>query len=105
MSAVYARAVKPPWRDEALAVVVAFVGAAAFPRLAWRLLWPTRLRGRALVLYILGTSVLSFALRAWLVPTLRGFVDRQEHARAELRGRLGREPTPDELQAHLFGTG
>jgi hypothetical protein len=73
----------------------------AFPRLAYRLRWPTRLGPRGLVAYITFNTLVGFALRQWAVPYLkRGFEERDR-----LRQRLGREPTHDELVEHLRQAG
>jgi hypothetical protein len=76
-----------------------FVVNAAFPRLAYRLRWPTRLGPRALVAYIAVTAAFLFALRVWVVPWLGRLGEAR--VRAELTERLGREPTGEELAARV----
>ena len=75
--------------------VIRLMGTAMFPRLAHRLRWPTRLRGRKLAGYVVfnALSLFGFSL----------LVSRMLHWRAgviqTLRAELGREPTPEEFRA------
>jgi hypothetical protein len=82
-------------RDVLTYCAATFVANAAFPRLAHRLRWPTRLGPRGLVGYVAFNTAVLFALRTWLLP----FFKRM--AEDALRQQLGREPTEDELFAHL----
>jgi hypothetical protein len=85
------------WRDALAHAAIAFAFQAAFPRLAHRLRWPTRLGPRGLVAYAAFNTGLRFAL--WLY--VGRMAEKEKRARAELRKQLGREPTEDELLAHL----
>jgi hypothetical protein len=71
---------------------------AAFPRLAYRLRWPTRLRGRRLLAYIGFKTLEGFGLRQWLMPMIK----RTFQLRQRLADELGREPTADEIRARLL---
>jgi hypothetical protein len=77
--------------------VLATLGGAVFPGLAYKLRWPSRLGARGLLLYAVWNSALTFAIRTWLVPWARRREQEQAAARAKLRERLGRDPTEDEL--------
>ena len=88
-------------KDLAVEIALRFVGTAAFPRLAYRLRWPTRLRGRGLLAYIAFNTMVGFAIRAWALPYFERAAEKREQAREELRELLGREPTDEELLAHL----
>jgi hypothetical protein len=78
-------------------VAAAAVGGAVFPRLAYRLRWRTRLGPRGLLVYAACDTLYGFAVRQFLLPTLKRIFEEHEQARDELRERLGREPTDDEL--------
>ncbi len=92
---------QPRWREAVCYGAVALVFFAAFPRLAYRLRWPTRLRPRGVVAYVAFNTLVGFALRVWAVPFLKRMADERAQAEQELRQQLGREPTEDELFAHL----
>jgi hypothetical protein len=91
----------PDWREALGFGAIAFVVLAAFPRTAYRLRWPTRLSRRGVVAYIAMNTIIGFALRAWAMPYFKRMADEQARAEQELREQLGREPTEDELFAHL----
>ncbi len=91
----------PGARDVLQQSVLAFVGTAAFPRLAYRLRWPTRLRPPGLVAYIAANTLLIFAIRTWLIPYLKRRADEWEGVEQELREQLGREPQVEEVLARL----
>ena len=91
----------PGWREVLEERALAFVGTAAFPRLAHWLRWPTRLGPRGFLAYVAFNTFLLFALRTWVIPYLRRMAEEQERVKEELRAQLGREPTADELLAHL----
>jgi hypothetical protein len=74
-----------------------FAGNALFPRLAYRLRWPTRLRGRRLVRYIVFNAAFLFCAREWLAPRLRSAAANVESVKRQLRWELGREPTEREI--------
>lgn len=79
---------------------MAFVGTAAFPGLAHKLRWRTRLRGRGLLLYIAANTLEQYAIRTYLLPRLKRLAEEQQ----QLRDRLDREPTKEEIREH-FGRG
>ncbi len=91
----------PQWREAIGLGAIAFVLIAAFPKLAYRLRWPTRLGPRVLGAYIAFNTAVGFALRTWAAPYLRRMAAERERATAELRQALGREPTADEVMDHL----
>jgi hypothetical protein len=62
-----------------------FVAIAAFPELAHRLRWPTRLGPRGLLLYIAFNTALGFTVRGWVTPRLKRLGERNEQAEQELR--------------------
>ena len=92
------------WREpiarELPTAAAVFVAGAAFPRLADRLRWPSRLGGRRLAVYIAFKTLEGFWVRQWLMP----MITRHVELRARLVEQLGREPTVDELRAHLLGS-
>ena len=92
---------QPTARDVLAQAALTFLGNALFPRLSYRLRWPTRLRGRRLLLYIAGNSAVGFWLRQWMVPMARGAAERIEGVKEQLRWELGREPTAKELRDRL----
>lgn len=91
----------PRWRDALGYGAIAFLFLAAFPRLAYRMRWPTRLGHRGLLAYVVFNTASGFALRTWVAPYFKRMAREQERAKEELRHQLGREPTEDELFAHL----
>lgn len=58
-------------REAALHWIVAFILGAAFPRLAYRLRWPSRLGARGLVAYVAFNTTIGFGLRTWLSASLK----------------------------------
>jgi hypothetical protein len=92
---------KAAWRVIVETYALAFVARAAFPKLAYRLSWPTRLGPRGLVVYITFNTLFLFFLRQFVLPKLKQMAEKTERAREELRQRLGREPTEQELLEHL----
>jgi hypothetical protein len=78
-----------------------FLGNLLFPRLAYRLRWPTRLRGWALLAYIAWNTALLFWFRQWAVPALGRYLAEADTARQALRDELGREPTDEEVLRRL----
>ena len=91
----------PRWRDALGYGAIAFLFLAAFPTLAYRMRWPTRLGPRGLLAYVAFNTAIGFALRTWAMPYFKRMAREQERAKEELRHQLGREPTEDELFAHL----
>jgi hypothetical protein len=92
---------KPAWRDMLQQSAIAFIGTAAFPRLAYWLRWPTRLGPRGFIAYVAFNTLLLFAVRTWVIPFFKRMAEERERAERELRDRLGRDPTEDEVLAHL----
>lgn len=90
-----------PRLQGALVYAAMIVGAAAFPRLAYRLRWPTRLGPRGLVAYVAFNTALGFAVRNWVLPHIKQLSADVTQAEEELTRRLGREPTPDEIDDQL----
>jgi len=78
-----------------------FVGTAAFPKLAYRLRWPTRLGPRGVVAYIAFNTLFLVLLRQFGLPLLKRMAEERARAEEQLRQRLGREPTERELIEHL----
>jgi len=87
----------PARRDVIGASIVAFVGGAVAPRLAYRLRWPSRLGARGLVVYTAAQAAVIFGVRFWLVPRLRQMAATRAVVADRLRARLGREPTEQEV--------
>lgn len=88
------------WRETMSQAAMAFVAMAAFPRLSYRLRWPTRLGPRGLVAYIAVNTLWQFLLRQFVLPHLKRMAEEHERDMEHLRGRLGREPTERELFEH-----
>jgi hypothetical protein len=90
------------WNDALGEAAWTFVGVAAFPNLAHRLRWPTRLGPRGLLLYIAFNAALGLAVRTWVVPFFEQLREQREQAKDDLHRQLGREPTDEELLAYLL---
>jgi DNA-directed RNA polymerase specialized sigma subunit len=54
------------------------------------------------LLYIAFNTALGLAIRTWAVPFFKRLGEQREQAKDELRRQLGREPTDEELAAHLL---
>jgi hypothetical protein len=80
---------------------LSFAARAVFPKLAHRLAWPTRLGPRGLVVYIAFNTLFVFSLHQFLLPKLKQMAEKHARASEELRQRLGREPTQQEVLEHL----
>ena len=78
-----------------------FVVSAAFPRLWHPERRRRRLRPRRFVVFVGVNLGATYALETWLRPRLEQIVRETDRAKEELRARLGREPTGDEVLAHL----
>ena len=78
-----------------------FILTAAFPRSSSWLRWPVGLGPRGLVAYVGVNTLFLFWMRAWVIPYFKRMAEEQERTKQELRDQLGREPTEDELIAHL----
>jgi hypothetical protein len=91
----------PVWRDVVKVGAIDFVVTAAFPRLPSWLRWPIGLGPRGLVAYVGVNTLVMFWIRAWVIPRFKRMAEERERAKQELRDQLGREPTEDELFAHL----
>lgn len=80
---------------------ITFIWNAAFPRLAYRLRWRSRLGPRGVIAYIAVNTLVAFVIYARVVPYFKRVAAEHERVKAELRERLGREPTAEELLTHL----
>ena len=87
------RLARPGWRSTALALGIATLLGAAFPRLLYWTRFDTRLGPRGLAVYAVVGALLRFGLGEALVR-LKAWESRIAD---ELRAELGREPTPDEI--------
>jgi hypothetical protein len=74
-----------------------FVGNLFFARLSHRLRWRTRLGAGGTLAYVLAWTA-AVVLFVWFANRL---AQRQERMWAEVRERLGREPTSDEVFEHF----
>jgi hypothetical protein len=90
----------PRWQDVLGQSATTFVGVATFPKLAYRLRWPTRLGPRGLLAYIAFNTLFLFLLRQFVLPGLERMAREEERAKEELTQRLRREPTDRELFEH-----
>jgi hypothetical protein len=87
------------WAGFVVAVWAVFaVAGAAFPRIVY---WRRRLGPRGQIVFAVCEMLYGFALRQFLLPHFRRMAKQTERAQEQLRRRLGREPTPDELIEHL----
>jgi hypothetical protein len=66
------------WSDILREGTWTFIAIAAFPKLAHRLRWPTRLGLRGLLLYIAFNTAFGFTVRAWVTPRLKRLAERNE---------------------------
>jgi hypothetical protein len=89
---------RPSAREALAQAATTFVVNVLFPRLSYRLRWPTRLRGRRLLLYIAGNAALVFWFREWMVPRVRESAEKIEGVKRQLRWELGRDPTGKEVR-------
>jgi hypothetical protein len=46
-------------------------------------------------------TLLLFAIRTWVIPYFERVAEARDRAERELREQLGRDPTEDEVLAHL----
>ncbi len=91
----------PDGRTLLVEAAATFVLSAAFPRLWHPERRRRRLRPRRFVAYLAANVGSMYAVHVWLRPRLERVVQEQDRAREELRPRLGREPTMDEVLVHL----
>jgi hypothetical protein len=84
---------RPTWSDVLRQGCIAFVGTAAFPRLAHRLRWPTRVGPRGFAAYVAFNTLVLFAVRTWIFPVLKRMAADRDPTRDELREQLRREPS------------
>jgi hypothetical protein len=68
-----------------------------FPRFSHRLRWQSRLGARATALYLVARIAMSVVLVYLFLRGVRRLEAKREAAKSELRARLGREPTNDDL--------
>ena len=92
---------QPTWREAGTYAVITFLFVAAFPGLASRLRWPTRLGPRSFIAYVAFNTAFGFALRTWGLPYLKRLFEERERIEEQLREQLGRQPTEDEMLAHF----
>lgn len=89
------------WKLVLQAQAFTFVANLISPKIGYLMRWPTRLGPNGLMLYIVFRSAFHFGsliiLRQYLVP----WIERVQASQRELEGELGREPTGEELTAHL----
>ena len=85
------------------AVLVATIGGALFPRLAYVLRWPRRAHVRGLLLYALWNAASIYVVRFKIAPMFREEAHRWEQTRSALATELGREPTKDEVVSRFSG--
>jgi hypothetical protein len=71
-----------------------FVSVAAVPRAVYWLHWPVRLGARGFVAYVALTTTLHFLMGQFVLP----YLQRMAQAQEQLKQRLGREPTKQELR-------
>jgi hypothetical protein len=90
------------WRYELSTAALTFVGVAAFPRLARRLRWRSRLGPRGLLISVAFDAALLGAIRMWAIPFFERVREDGNRARAQLRAELGREPGPEEVTERLL---
>jgi hypothetical protein len=77
----------------------AFVFSVAFPKLAHQLGWHTRNGLSGALLFIALRVAFNLAVQVWAVPFFRRVGEQGEREKDELRRRLGREPSAEELGA------
>lgn len=88
----------PPHKEAiASAAALTFVGNLIAPRLSYRTRWATRAGPAGLSVYVAWRTALSFSIVHYLLPRLRRVAEGQQ----ALTDALGREPTGEELVAHL----
>ena len=64
-----------------------FVGNAAFPRLAYRLRWHTRLGPGGLLAYVAFNTAVVFALRTWVAGFFGRIAEERKRAKEQVRER------------------
>jgi hypothetical protein len=96
MAARFARSGPNSPRTSLINAGLSFVGNALLPRLGYRLRWPSRLRGRGLLLWIGLDAAWKFGILS-LIALFRNVGSDYETAKERLRAELGREPTRAEL--------
>ncbi len=87
----------PTLREHLVGAAAYIAFATAFPGLAYRARWTTRLRPRVLLIYIAANTLFLFGVRHFVLP----FAKRQAEEHERLKVRLGREPTEAELAEHF----
>ena len=73
----------------------------ALPRYAYWTRWPSRLKGKRLSAYLAFKFGQGMAMRYWVVPGVKRMFRAHEQTRDQLRSKLGREPTSEELLDYL----
>jgi hypothetical protein len=85
--------------------VLTFAQNLLLPRLSHRLRWQSRLSPRGTLLYLVARVASSMVLVYLFLRLVRRLEARREAAKAELRTRLGREPTNDDLFEYFIEEG
>ena len=84
--------------DRLLEAALSFAGNLFFPRLSHRLRWFTRLGPGGSLAYVLARIGFAVSLIWFISKGAR----QQDEMWAEVRGHLGREPTPDEVYEYFM---
>ena len=83
--------VRLTWRDRRRIVyAIAIVGAAIFPRLAYRARWPTRFGLCSRIAYTAFNALFVFAIRRYVLPRLKQIDEGREQATTCGNGWAGR---------------
>ena len=91
----------PSRRELLVASAATFVLTAAFPGRAHPDRRRRLLRPRRFAALVAVNMAVTYVLHVWVRPRWERILEESERAAEELRPRLGREPTPDEVLAHL----
>ncbi len=92
---------EPSGRTLLVEGVATFVLSAVLPRLWAPERRRRRLRPRRFVAYLAVNAGTTYAMHVWLRPRLERILEDLDRGRDELRARLGREPTTEEVLEHL----
>ena len=89
------------WREVLTERAVGFVLGAAFPRLAYRLRWATRLGARGLIAYVAALTAFLSPCAPVRSPASSAWPRRGPAPRHSSRGGSAAKPTERELMEHL----
>ena len=78
-------------------LVAQWLGGAAFPSLAYRLRWPTRVGPGGFAAYVALRTAFLFGVFQYVFPHIRRTLAEKERLEVE----LGRQPTTEELGRRL----